>query len=370
MAVTFYDELSKYSSFDFGGYLESVTSLQVEDILGKDYLTEYDFLALLSEQATDYLEPMAVKANEIKQKHFGNTISVFTPIYISNYCENMCAYCSFSRMHKISRKHLSYDEIRQEAIRISESGIRHILALTGESHSLASIEFLEKSMHILSEYFPSVSIEIYPLMEKEYEMLVAAGVDGFTMFQEVYDETLYHKYHNGGPKDKYRFRLEAPDRACASGMRTVGIGALMGLGQPSIESFFTGIHANYLQKTYPEVEISISFPRIRPLAGTFIPPYTVDDVHFVQTITATRIFLNNVGITISTRESETFRNSLLPLGVTRMSAGVSTAVGAHSYMPSTTQFEIADCRSVDEMKSDLLHLGYQPVMQDWNSRFL
>jgi 2-iminoacetate synthase len=368
--LTFYDELGKYLSFDFKAYFASVTSSQVEDVLAKDSLNEYDFLTLLSEKAVDYLEPMAVRANEIKQKHFGNIISIFTPLYLSNYCENVCSYCSFSCKHKINRRHLTYDEIKEEAIRISQGGIRHILALTGESHTKANMEFLVQGVRILSEYFPSIGIEIYPLKQDEYSRLVAEGVDGFTMFQEVYNESAYHEYHRGGPKDNYRFRLEAPDRACISGMRTVGIGALMGLENPRIESFVTGVHANYLQRTYPDVEISISFPRIRPLAGTFVPPYVVDDVYFVQAILASRIYLETIGITISTRESKQFRTSLLSLGITRMSAGVSTAVGGHLEDPSTTQFEIADTRSVDEMKAELLELGYQPVMQDWDTRFL
>ena len=368
--MSFYKILEKFYDFDFNKFLSSVTAGKVEAALAKEVLTEWDFLTLLSDAATPYLEPMALKAKAITRRHFGNVITLFTPLYISNYCENVCAYCSFSRQHKISRKHLTLDEIDEEARRISAGGIRHILFLTGESHLKSSIDYLLESARILTRYFSSTGIEIYPLKEEEYAKLIAAGIDGLTIFQEVYNKDAYHGYHKGGPKDDFRFRLEAPDRACACGMRTVSVGALLGLGQPQIESFFTGIHAHYLQNTYPKAEVSISFPRIRPLAGTFIPPYTIDDIHFVQTITATRIFLNNVGITISTRESKAFRNSLLPLGVTRMSAGVSTAVGAHSSMPSTTQFEIADCRSVDEMKSDLLHLGYQPVMQDWNSRFL
>jgi 2-iminoacetate synthase len=368
--MSFYQALEKYREFNFDGYVSSITPRKIESLLAKDALAELDFLALLSDAAAPYLEPMAQKADRITRRHFGNAITLFTPLYISNYCDNVCAYCSFARQHRIARRHLSTLEIRDEARLIAGSGIRHLLVLTGESRSRASVEYLAESLRGIRESFSSIGIEVYPLTEEEYGRCIDEGADGLTIFQETYDEAAYHRYHRGGPKDDYRFRLEAPDRACGRGMRTISVGALLGLERPIRESFFTGLHARYLQNAYPQAEVSISLPRIRPLAGRFTPPYIVGDERFVQTIVATRLFLHTVGITISTRESRRLRDALLPLGVTKMSAGVSTAVGGHSDRPSTTQFEIADDRSVETMKSDLLSLGYQPVMQDWNSRFL
>ena len=368
--MSFSSIIESYGSFDFTAYAESITAEKIESVLTKDSLTDLDFLSLLSPAAIPFRERMARKAHSLTLRHFGNVVSLFTPLYISNYCDSVCAYCSFAKQHDIVRRHLSIDEIKAEASRIAQSGMRHILVLTGESRSKAPVSYIADAVRAIRECFSSVSLEVYPLTAGEYGECIEAGVDGLTIFQETYDEAAYHRYHKGGPKDNYQFRLQAPQRACAGGMRTVSIGALLGLGLRPLDSFFTGLHARYLQKTFPQAEVSISLPRIRPLTGEFSAPYPIDDAQFVQTILATRLFLGTVGITISTRESARLRNALLPLGVTKMSAGVSTAVGGHSSAPSTTQFEIADSRTVDAMKADLLSLGYQPVMQDWNSRFL
>ena len=368
--MSYYSVIDSYKSFDFKAHIRSVTAQNIETILAQEQLEPLDFLSLLSPAALPYLEAMAQKARTITRRYYGNVIQFFTPFYISNYCENVCAYCSFSRNHTISRRHLSYDDIRREAKRISADGIRHILVLTGESHTWASVDYLAESVRIIKEYFSSVSIEVYPLTSDGYRKLIDAGTDGLTIFQETYDEGVYHPLHHGGPKEDYRFRLEAPERAASLGMRTITVGALLGLNTVYKEAFFTGLHAFYLQKHHPAAEVAISLPRMRPLAGDFNPPFSVDDPLFVQILTATRIFLHHAGITISTRESSTMRNAILPLGVTKMSAGVSTSVGAHTDEPSTAQFEIADTRTVIEMKRDLLEMGFQPVMHDWNSKFL
>ena len=368
--MSFVKVLERYRDFDFEAHRDNLTLAQIDMILAKERISDMDFLSLLFPVAANRLEAMAQKAESITRRHFGRVVTLFTPMYISNFCENTCAYCSFARQRAIVRRQLSFDEISEEARRISESGIRHILVLTGESRSKASLSYLSESIRIIKEKFSSVSIETYPLKEEEYRLLINQGVDGLTIYQETYHEPSYHCFHRGGPKDDFQFRLEAPDRACRQGMRTVSVGALMGLSKIERDAFFTGLHARYLQRNYPRTEVSISFPRIRPLAGDFVPPFPIPDALFVQIIAAMRIFLKSAGITISTRESRQLRNGLLPFGVTKMSAGVSTAVGGHSEKPSTTQFEIADPRSVDEMKSDLLSMGFQPVMQDWNSRFL
>jgi 2-iminoacetate synthase len=368
--MSFLPLIDKYKNFDFTAYCNSVTKDKVKSVLAKQFLSEMDYLALLSDSASELLEDMAQRAHTLTQQHFGNVIFLFTPLYISNVCDNVCAYCSFAKQHHIHRRHLNFEEIRQEAENIAKKGIRHILVLTGESRRAVSIEYLEKAISIIKEYFSTVAIEIYALDENEYKTLVNAGVDGLTIYQETYNRDTYKILHTGGPKADYEFRLDAPDRACKSGVRAVTVGALFGLHEWRSEAFFTGLHAAHLQNRYTSAEVSVSFPRIRPLAGEFTTEHVLGDRQFVQLMTALRIYMPSAGITVSTRESESFRNSILPLGPTKMSAGVSTAVGGHSEDPSTSQFEISDTRSVEQMKADLVKRGFQPVMHDWNRNYV
>jgi 2-iminoacetate synthase len=369
--VSYFDVLQSYTGFDFNGFLSSVSLDRVGAILDKDKLTSEDFLALLSPAAASFLEPMAARSAAITKKQFGSVIFLFTPLYISNYCDNRCPYCSFARQHDIGRIQLSFDEIRTEAAAIAATGMRNILVLTGESRKKASPGYIREAVEILRGHFATVGIEIYPMQQEEYGELINAGVDGLTMFQEVYDEEIFHGFHHGGPKDDFRFRLESPERAGACGIRSLTVGALLGLSTPRNEAFFAGLHASWLQKQFPAVEVSMSFPRLRPMVGDFNPPFCIDDRLFVQILLATRLFMPRLGITISTREAREFRNALAKIGVTRMSAGVSTAVGGHGRESlSEAQFEIADVRSLDELKTDLASLGIQAVMHDWNSRIV
>jgi 2-iminoacetate synthase len=372
--MSFFDTLSQYSTFDFAAFLPAVTPDKVGAILDKDRLTPEDFLALLSPAASAWLEPMAVRAAAVTRKQFGNVIFLFTPLYISNFCDNVCSYCSFARQHGIIRSQLSFEEIDAEASSIADTGMRNILVLTGESRKHASPGYIREAVRIIRGHFATIGIEIYPMSQEEYALLIEAGVDGLTMFQEVYNENAYRGFHCGGPKADFRFRLESPERAGACDIRSLTVGALLGLDIPQKEAFFSGLHASYLQKKFPSAEVSLSLPRLRPMVSGFVPPHPLDDRLFVQILLATRLFLPRCGITISTRESRELRNAIAALGVTKMSAGVSTAVGGHGHASvgapvSESQFEIADARSLDEMKSDLAALGFQPVMQDWNSQF-
>ncbi len=369
--MSFLDIIKKYESFDFAGFFDSVTPQQVETVLDRDKLRPLDFLALLSPAASPFLEPMAQKASTITRKNFGSVMFLFTPLYISNHCDNGCPYCSFARQHRIARSHLSFEKIRGEAQAISATGMRHILVLTGESRSMASPEYVREAVSIIHEHFASVSVEIYPMTREEYGALAASGADGLTIYQEVYNEERYHELHRGGPKDNYAFRLDAPARAAQAGVRSVTVGALMGLYEPRSEAFFAGLHAAWMQKAFPDVEVSVAFPRLRPMVREFEPYCEISDRLYVQMLAAARLFLPRCGITVSTRESREFRNAIAPLCVTKMSAGVSTAVGGRaSGVASTPQFEIADDRSLDEMKSDLAAIGLQSVMQDWNSHYV
>lgn len=367
--MSFFDLIQSYNDFDIEQFCNEVTPQKVQSILAKDNLSEYDFLSLLSDAADPFLEDIAQKAAVQTRKYFGKTVKIFTPLYISNYCQNKCAYCSFASQHHINRRHLNLDEIRAEAEKISDSGIRHILLLTGEAPSLVTLQYIKDAVKILCQYFSSVTIEIYPLTSEAYAELIEEGIDGLTIYQETYNQPLYKELHAGGPKENYRFRLEAPERASAQGIRAVTIGALFGLYNWRSEAFFTALHASYLQKSFPSVELCLSFPRLRPQAGEFNAAHLVNDRQYVRMMVAARLFLPFAGITVSTRESEKFRRAIIPMGVTKISAGVSTAVGGHVGDGSTSQFEIADPRTLEQVRADLHRMGYQPVMHDWSNRF-
>lgn len=364
--MSFYERIKEFKKFDFDLFLNNVTPNEVMDVLSKDIINEEDYLKLLSPAAENYIEEMAQKASEITRRQFGNVITLFTPMYVSNYCVNHCVYCGYQCKNNILRKHLSYDEIRKEAAEIAKTGLKHILFLTGEAKNKATPEYICRTCEILKDYFTSIGIEIYPMTTSEYSDVVKAGADLLAVYQETYNEELYAKLHPKGPKSDYLFRLETPERGADARMRSLNIGALLGLDNWRWESFFTGIHANYLFMKYPDTEISVSPPRIRPHEGDFTPDYDVTDKNMVQIMTALRIFLPRCGITVSTRERKEFRNNILPLGVTKMSAGVSTKVGGHTQEEKDTgQFDISDERSVVDMACDLKTMGYQPVYKDW-----
>lgn len=363
--MSFNEERRKYDNFDFERFFERVTDADIKRIIAKNRLTEKDYLVLLSPMAEKYLEEMAQRAHRLTVQHFGRVTFLFTPMYLANYCVNQCVYCGFKVHNKLARKKLTPEEVETEAKIIAATGLKHILILTGESRRESPVSYIRECAEILKKYFTSISIEVYPLEEGEYAELVSAGVDGFTMFQEVYNEEVYAELHPGGPKRNYRFRLEAPERACRAGMRTVNVGALLGLHQWRSEAFFTGLHANYLQNTFPDVEVSISPPRMRPQLGGFPPRVNVSDKNLVQYLLAFRLFMPRGGITISTRERAELRDRLVKLGATKMSAGACTAVGGRSDHESTGQFEISDKRSVVEMAEMLYAQGYQPVYKDW-----
>lgn len=364
--MSFYNKYLQYESFDFEDYLDRVSEDQVLRIMNKDSLNELDYLALLSEAADKQLEAMARRAQQLTLQHFGKVIFLFTPLYLANHCTNQCVYCGFNITNEITRKKLKFDEVEREAKTIAETGLRHILILTGESRQHTPVSYIKECVEVLKKYFRSIAIEIYPLEREEYAELVAVGVDGLTMFQEVYNEEIYSQLHLKGPKRNYRFRLDAPERACQAGMRQVNIGALLGLDEWRKESFFSGLHADYLQTHYTDTELSLSLPRMRPHVGHFQPLYDVNDRKLVQIMLALRIFIPRAGITISSRERAEFRDNLIGLGVTRMSAGVSTEVGGHALEEkSEGQFNISDGRSVEQMKNMIYSKGYQPVFKDW-----
>ncbi|WP_031513088.1 2-iminoacetate synthase ThiH [Desulfofalx alkaliphila] len=366
--MSFYDIYQEAKNIDFEQHWQSVTDNDILRILTKERLDAADYLTLLSPRAADFLEPMAQRAHRLTVQHFGHTMLLYTPMYLANHCANHCLYCSFSALNKLKRKKLSLAQVEEEAKAIAATGLKHILILTGESPAHSPVSYIADCVGVLKKYFDSISIEVYPLSTEEYAQLVAVGVDGLTIYQEVYDEEMYKHLHPRGPKRDYRYRLDAPERGCKAKMRTVNVGALLGLEDWRKEAFFTGLHADYLQNKYLDTEIGISVPRIRPNVGGFSPKVDVTDRHLVQIILAYRLFMPRAGIAVSTRERAELRNHLIKLGVTKMSAGVTTEVGGHSEKDSaegTGQFEISDNRGVDEIKQMLLSQGYQPVFKDW-----
>ena len=365
--MSFYNTIEEFKNFDFNGYFEKVTDEDIRKSLLKEKLSYNDFLNLLSAKAQDHLEIIANRAHKLTVQYFGRVINLFMPLYISNYCSNECVYCGFNKKNRILRKKLSFKEIEEESREIAKTGIRHILLLTGGDRVASPPEFIREAVKILKKHFSSISIEVYQMDDNEYLMLKNAGVDGLTIYQEVYDEKIYSHVHLSGEKRDYADRLDAPERGAKAGFRMVNIGALMGLGETRSEAFLCGMHAKYLDDKYLDTEISISLPRIREAEGGFKPNFSVSDKTFVQFMLAYRLFLPRVGLTVSTRESADLRDRLIYLGTTRLSAGSRTGVGGYAdkSMKSTPQFVISDNRSVDEIVSTLKAKGFQPVFKDW-----
>jgi 2-iminoacetate synthase len=365
--MSFMELLNTYSDFDFEDFWPTVTDDHVQRCLALERLSPKDLLTLLSPRAADHLETMAQKARQLTIQHFGRTIQLYIPLYISNFCNSECIYCGFNRRNDIRRRKLTLEEIDTEARKIAATGMRHLLVLTGEAPKVTPLGYLTAAVEILKSYFASISIEIFPMETDEYVQLQKAGVDGVTVYQEVYDRRVYEQVHLAGRKTDYQYRLEAPSRSARAGFRWVNIGALLGLADPRKEAFFTALHAHYLTKRYLQTEISISMPRINPAEGGFQPPFPVDDRTFVQFLTAFRLFLPRAGIPISTRERSEFRDRLMHLGATRLSAGSRTDVGGYTQTDQANckQFEISDERSVPQMVTAIKAGGLQPVYKDW-----
>lgn len=345
--------------------MRGVTPEDVARAARRDRLSAAAFLALLSPAADAQLERMARRAKTLTEHHFGRTVSLFTPLYVSNHCANHCRYCGFAAGNDIARSRLTLDEVLAEGRAIAATGLRQLLILTGESPARAGVEYIDACARTLRPLFPSMAVEVFPMSTDDYRRLARAGVDGLTVFQETYDPDLYARLHPAGPKRDFAWRLDTPMRGAEAGLRVVNIGALLGLADWRREIYVTGLHAAWLMRRYPGLDVAVSLPRMRPHAGGFAPAHPVTDRELVQAMTALRIFLPRLSITISTRERPQLRDSLLPLGVTRMSAGVSTAVGGHATPGGAGQFEISDPRGVDEVRAMLRQRGYQPVFKDW-----
>lgn len=357
--------IADMDSYDYDKY----TAQDVQTALSHDHITPEDFRALLSPAALPFLEQIAQKAQKTTKRFFGNSIYMFTPIYIANYCENYCIYCGFNCHNKIKRAKLNYDEINKEMQEIAKSGLQEILILTGESRKQSSIEYIGEACKIAKKYFRVIGLEIYPLNTDEYAYLQKCGADYVTVFQETYNSDKYETLHLAGHKRIFPYRFYAQERAIRSGMRGVGFAALLGLDDFRKDALATGMHAYYLQQKYPHAEIAFSCPRLRPIINNDkINPKDVHEAQLLQVVCTYRLFMPSASITISTRECARVRDNLVNIATTKISAGVSTTIGEHSQESEDkgdAQFEIADTRSVDEVYHDLIHNGLQPVMADY-----
>ena len=362
--------LQAMDEFDYNSY----TAADVERALSHETCSVEDFKALLSPAAAPYLEQMARRAEAETRRHFGNTVYLFTPLYIANYCQNYCVYCGFNCYNNIHRKKLSMEEIEHEMQVIASTGMEEILILTGESRKYSDVTYIGEAVKIARKYFRNIGIEIYPVNTDEYAYLHECGVDYVTVFQETYNPTHYETLHLLGHKRVWPYRFDAQERALRAGMRGVAFSALLGLDDFRKDALATALHVYLLQRRYPHAEFSLSCPRLRPIVNNDkINPRDVGEKELCQVLCAYRIFLPYVGITVSSRESKEFRDGITKICATKVSAGVSTGIGDHEAKytgkedtdTGDEQFEIDDNRSFDRMYRDLEDGGLQPVLNDY-----
>ncbi len=363
--------MSQMKSYDYSKY----TARDVKAALEHETCSIEDFKALLSPAAEPFLEEMAQKARLETSKHFGNTVYLFTPLYIANYCENYCVYCGFNCYNHINRMKLTMEQIEHEMKVIADSGMEEILILTGESRSQSDVKYIGEACKLARKYFRMVGLEIYPVNTDEYAYLHECGADYVTVFQETYDTDKYETLHLMGHKRVWPYRFDAQERALRGGMRGVAFSALLGLSDFRKDALASALHVYYLQRKYPQAEMSLSCPRLRPIINNDkISPMDVGEKQLCQIICAYRIFLPFVGITVSSRESEQFRNGIVKIAATKVSAGVSTGIGDHESKytgkesdsaQGDEQFEIDDNRSFAKMYQDISEEGLQPVLNDY-----
>ncbi len=329
-----------------------------------------DFPYLISPAATDCLEEMAQRANKLTIQRFGKTMGLFIPLYLSNECYNNCSYCGFSMDLKYARKTLSDSEILQEAGLIKEKGFDHLLILTGEAPKTVGVDYIENAVRLLKPFFSSIGIEVQPLKTEEYTRLLSSGVDSLTVYQETYHVPSYKKHHITGKKRLFDHRLDAMDRGGEAGFYRMTIGSLLGLYDWRFEALAIAAHLQHLQQKYWQTKLGISIPRIKNMLGDFKVDYPVSDQDMVQFVTSFRLVFPDLSISISTRESAEFRDAMLPLGITDMSAESQTNPGGYSGSEEEAQFELSDHRSLDEILYMLSKNGYDPMIKNWDRSFI
>lgn len=346
------------------------TAQDVQHALQKSKRNLEDFKALISPAAMPFLEILAQKSQQITQKRFGKTIQMYVPLYLSNECKNICTYCGFSFDNKIKRKTLNDQEVIAEVEVLKSMGFDHVLLVTGEANQTVGVPYLKRIIQLIRPYFSHISMEVQPLDETDYTELIAEGLNTVLVYQETYHEEDYKLHHPKGKKSNFQYRLETPERLGKAEIHKMGLGVLIGLEDWRTDCFYTALHLDYLEKTFWKTKYSISFPRLRPFSGGLEPKVVMSDAELVQLICAYRIFNEEVELSISTRENEIFRDNVIKLGITAMSAGSKTNPGGYKVEPqSLEQFEISDERSPAEIGKMIQNQGYEPVWKDWDMAF-
>lgn len=366
----FQNIFDEYSWEDVKNRIYSSTTIDVERSLRKSQKDINDFLVMLSPAAASYLEPMAQEAQRLTQQRFGKTIQLYAPLYVSNECQNICTYCGFSMDNKIRRKTLSNTELLIEGMALKAMGIDHVLLVSGEANKIVDTPYYENAIRLLKTHFAQISIEVQPLDLDDYQILRAAGCHTVLVYQETYHQEVYKQYHPKGKKSNFKYRLDTPDRIGQSGIHKMGLGVLLGLEDWRVDSFFNALHIDYLQRKYWQTKYSVSFPRLRPAQGIIEPNFIMEDRDLLQLICAYRLWNPDLEISVSTREREVFRNHIITIAATTMSAASKTNPGGYVVDPqSLEQFEISDERSMEEIRSIIQKAGYDPVMKDWDQAY-
>ncbi len=365
---------SVFENLNLAELKQRIYSKTKEDVvraLSKTKRTKEDFYALISEAAEPFLEEMAQKSHEITQKRFGRGIRMYAPMYLSNECQNICTYCGFSLNIDIQRKTLSDEEIEAEARILKSRGYDHILLVTGEANKTVGLDYFVNAIRVLKKYFSQISIEVQPLDQDEYEVLHKEGVYAVLVYQETYHEGEYKKHHPKGKKSNFHYRLQTPDRIGKAGIHKIGIGVLYGLEDWRVDTALCAEHLDYLEKNYWRTQYAVSFPRLRPCAGGIPLKSEMTDKNLVQVICAYRIWNEELELSMSTRESESFRNNVIQLGITSISADSKTDPGGYANpKENLEQFEIDDKRSTDEFVEVMKNKNYEPVFKDWDNTFI
>ncbi len=365
----FIDIIKSYNWKDATDLIYSKTEADVLSALQSTNRSLDDFMALISPAAEPFLEEMAQQSQQITQRRFGKTIQLYVPLYLSNFCENHCVYCGFNTTNKIKRKVLSYEEVKEEVIAIRKLGFEHILLVTGEADVKAGADYLAKVFEIIKPHISLISLEVQPLKQEEYSNLITHGLNTVYLYQETYNQEQYPKYHLGGKKANYENRINTFEELGRAGVHKMGLGILAGLEDWRTDTFFAAMHLNYLKKKYWKTKYSISFPRLRPHAGAFEPNSIMNDKNLAQLIFAYRLFDENVEIAMSTRESASYRDNMLKLGITSMSAESQTNPGGYAHPDDNhelEQFSISDDRTAAEMADMIRSNGYEAVWKDWD----
>lgn len=370
MADTFSQRWQQLNWDDISLRINSKTADDVEHALGAPKLTRDDFMALISPAAANYLEPLAQRAQQLTRQRFGNTVSFYVPLYLSNLCANDCSYCGFSMSNRIKRKTLDAAEIERECAAIKKLGFEHLLLVAGEHQTKVGMDYFRRHLPQIRSHFSSLMMEVQPLSEEEYRELKTLGLDGVLVYQETYHPSTYQQHHLRGQKQDFHWRLATPDRLGKAGIDKIGLGALIGLSSSwRTDSYMLAEHLLYLQQTYWQSRYSLSFPRLRPCAGGIEPAVVMSEAQLVQLICAFRLFAPEVELSLSTRESPFFRDHMIPLAINSISAGSKTQPGGYAddTPPELEQFEPHDGRTPHQVAAAISAVGLQPVWKDWDS---